>query len=472
MTSYLHVLNTYAWRWRFWIFGGLYVYVGWLVAHASDHPAARGRTTDALAHLQMIFISTIVAFLLMAFLALHVRRQFGTPQAHVMPGFFAPHFGMFVFTSSLAWIVAPVLIAWRCGLPVLPFISGHACAAIFLGLVVIWPGAMMLLVAAFFAPALFAQTSSISRASQLRFAENFVSGQLGGLYFALFALAAAAYVGAAWRLRRLSDLSAATSDDFSLEIKNDAYTNRGAFKLLENLRDLATERRLAATMHAREGVGVRRIPSAASFGELALYGLIILAIAPLAWYLFGAPEAGMFVVTVGSAIMVFGPLSTWRFRLNALAPEVLKPTTRRDAIRRVVLAMGMDFLIWGAAASLVVVCGYLLMIGQRGFAYPSSVSTHLLAMWGAIVLIYGITLATMRFRYWVPLFLGLIPGTMVSCLLLALLFVQLADPGRNMRRDDWRFAIQVSARFAVCCAAIGLVLSRYSYRRLLEADLR
>ncbi|HEY2893850.1 MAG TPA: hypothetical protein VGJ16_06550 [Pirellulales bacterium] len=474
MTSYLHVLNTYAWRWRFWIFGGLYLFFAWASAeglHGSRSAQSLGM--NALQKLGVLYFTTIAATIVLAFFALHVRRQFGSPQAHVVPRFFGPHFTVFVATSSFVWLVIPWLMTQRSLLPVLPSISCHACAAILLGMVVVWPGAMVLLVPMFFAPLLlFGRLNGINHESQVRFAEHFVGGELQWLYFVLLALAALAYAAAGWRLQRLSDLSASTSDDFSLEVKPDAYTNRAGLTFLQTWRDRATESRLLATDKGRDSFRLRWIPSATSFPELAIVTLLILALMPTAWYLFGAHDAGFFVLTVGSAIMIFAPLSAWRFRLNALAPEVVMPATRRQAIRRVVLAMGLDFVLWGIAASLVIVCGYLFQVGQRGFSYLPVVTSHLLGLWGAIVMIFGVSLATLRFRYWVPLFLGMLPGAMVLCAYLAIVFATLIFPISYARRDDARYAATASIFFAASCTAVGLLVSGYSYRRLLEADLR
>ncbi|HTM53605.1 MAG TPA: hypothetical protein VL175_06225 [Pirellulales bacterium] len=470
MSSYLHVLNTYFGRWRFWIFGGFYVLMAWLTSGINRERSPGIREWDALG---FIVFSTIIASLFMAFLALHVRRQFGSPQAHVMPGFFAPHFAVFVAVSSVIWIVIPWLMAERSQWPALPFVSAHACAAILLCLIVIWPRALVLLLGMFLGPVLiFGNVGLFSRAAQIRFAQGFVEGEFGGVYFVLIALALAAYVCAAWRLRRLSDLSAATSDDFSLEIKNEAYTNRASFGILQDWRDQTTESRLAAIGPTRDSVRLRWVPSATSIPEIAILGVLIVALGLAVWYFVGESGAAVLVFTVGTAAMVFGPLSTWRFRLNALATEVMRPATRRQAFRRVVMAMALDFLIWGVAATLVVACSYLFLIGERGFFYRSAILIHLMALWGAIVLIFGVTLATLRFRYWVPLFLGLVPGIMVACLLGAVMLATLTYPVSRGRRDDVRYGTLAALNFALSCSAVGLLLSRYSYRKLLEADLQ
>lgn len=468
MSSYLHVLNTYVGRWRFWIFGGFYVLMALIIAEQD-----RQRRTTSLDELGWIVFSTILASLLMAFLALHVRRQFGSAQAHVMPGFFGPHFAVFVATSSLVWIVVPWLMGARLGMPTLPFVSGHACAAILLCLFVIWPRAIVLLLGAFFGPVLlFGDVGLFSRASQTRFAEGFVTGDFGGLYFTLIAVAVVAYVVAAWRLRRLSDLSAATSDDFSLEIRNEAYTNRAGLGILQRWRDQATEFRLGAIEPAQDSILLRWIPSATSIPEIAILGVLIVALGLAVWHFTGESGAAVLVFTVGTTAMVFGPLSTWRFRLNALATEVMRPATRRQAFRCIAMAMALDFLIWGLAASLVIACSYLFLIGERGFFYRSAILIHLMALWGAIVLIFGVTLATLRYRYWVPLFLGLVPGIMAACLLGAVMLATYTYPVSRHPRDDVQYGTLAALNFALSCSAVGLVLSRYSYRKLLEADLQ
>src|SRR3954469_24275453 len=152
MNSYLHVLNTYVWRWRFWIFGGLYVWLAWGITRSirnSTRPLPALDRVGILIPPSLIFVAII-----MAFFALHVRRQFGTPQAHLVPGFFVPHYTVFVVLTSLFWVGIPWCMAARIAEPALPLVAAHASAAIFLGLVVLWPQALSLLVGFFLVPAL------------------------------------------------------------------------------------------------------------------------------------------------------------------------------------------------------------------------------------------------------------------------------------------------------------------------------
>ena len=262
MSKYLHVLHSYARRPRFWIFGG--VPATWLsrasIPRQAQQPA--------------ICISVLFASVVMGLIALHLRRQFATPQAHLVPDFFMPHFVVAVFLSSLVWIAVPWWEAWHMQLAGQVVISAHAPAAILMAAVVLWPKAIVAI------PALAAAGSAARDATAAR--RDFplaIHGRRNvGRYWALIGAAIVGYFLIAWRLRRLSDINVATSDDFSLEQPGNELAKNPLVDRLLGWRDAAIERRLAASGGRSRSIALRRIPSAVSWQELAICPILTLAL--------------------------------------------------------------------------------------------------------------------------------------------------------------------------------------------------
>jgi hypothetical protein len=466
MNSFWHVVRTYVRRLRFWIFGGFYLFVAWRI---SSLPLQVKYMHEAVATTQAVATSVVFAMVFTALLGLHLRKQFGTPQAHVMPGFFAPHFAVAVLITAVVWIVIPWIVAVEVSLPPLVVISLHAPAIVLLALVVWWPRTAVLLVAAPVAMLALARPTTVQSDFSRSFLYRFLAGELQPVYFGLLALGGLAYVAMAWRLARLSDTAVATSDDFSIEPARSSYLPNPWLGRLQSWRDAAVERCLATTAGQEYSVRARRIPGVVSWWEFVGLTAVLLVIMGMTWYWFGEAEAGWVVLVVGTAVMLFGPLSSWRFRLNALGTEFMWPASRRSFLRQLTLAMALDFCLWTAAASMVVACGYLMLLGQPRYPFWQSLVGHAFALWGTAAILYGISLATLRFRYWIPLFIVAIPVLMYVGLCLGLLFESLFLAGRSARAVD-RLAY-MPVFYAVGCALIGLTLVGLTYRRWLEADL-
>jgi hypothetical protein len=449
MNKYLHVAHSYLSRPRFWIFGLCYLAIVGLLS--LDPPEAR------------ICFSVLFACIVTGLGALHLRRQFATPQAHLMPDFFLPHFQVAVAASVLVWIFVPWWEAVQIHISPLAVISIHAMAPIVMAAVVLFPKAIVLTPTA---PILVVWM--IRTRKDFTFAASFLAGDELLVSWGLIGLAVVGYALAAWRLVRLSDVTVATSDDFSVEApRSDLQSNRWMEGLL-GLRDAAIDRRLMHAAGSGALLATRRIPGTVSLAELALSSVVILALMPLAWLALRDAVGAWLVMTVGTGLMLFAPFSTWRFRCNKLAMEFMRPAARGSFLRQMLWAMALDFCLWTGVATAVVAIGYLFLVGQPGFSFLLGLSAHVAAMCSLSVLLFGIGLATLRFRAWMPLFIGLL---VVSVFAAGYAMVLVVEWHQRWKGNPYLTGYTAVGTFAVVCVAIGLVLTWIAYHRWLTADL-
>lgn len=459
MNKYFHVAHAYWSRPRFWIFGLLYLLVAYQAAAsvAADPPNVRAQ----------IVLSVLFASIVTGLLALHLRRQFATPQAHLTPDFFIPHVVVAVLASSLIWIAVPWWEATQMKVDPRVVISVHALTPVLLAAVVWWPKAIVLIPAT---PILALGLVLSRRPREIDFATQFMAGEKWAAYWGLIALGVASLVLAAWRLARLSDIAVATSDDFALEQpRSDLPRNRWLERLLA-LRDAAIDRRLMQATGSGARLATRRIPSTISLAELALFCILIVGLMPILWFVMGDVSGAWIILILGTGLMLFAPFSSWRFRCNALAMEFMRPAARDVFLRQMIWAMALDFCLWTSAATLVAACGHLFFISQNGFNYFVGVPVQVVTMWGFAVLLYGIGLATLRFRAWMPFFIGILLCSVIA----AFFATALAERAARYMAIEIGFGIQeyvVVATFSLTCAAIGLALALVTYRRWLTADL-
>jgi len=451
MNKYWHVAHAYWSRPRFWIFGLLYLLI---VSSQADPMNARPQ----------IVLSVLFGSIVSGLLALHLRRQFATPQAHLTPEFFVPHVVVAMLAMSLIWIWVPWWEATRMKLNPLVVISVHGLTPALLAAIVWWPKAIVLIPAV---PLVAVSLVASRRPRELGFARQFLAGERWGVCWALIALGIAGLILTAWRLARLPDVAVATSDDFSLEPpRSDLPSNQWLERLL-SWRDAAIDRRLMGVRGSQ--LVMRQIPSTISLAELALFSTTIVVLMPLLWFAFGDVGGAWTTLILGTGLMLFAPLSSWRFRCNALAMEFMRPAARHTCLRQLIGAMALDFCLWTSAATLVAACGQLLFIGQSGYKYLVGVSIQTVTMWGVAVLLFGIGLATLRFRAWVPFFIGILLCSVVAAVFAMVLVERML---RNYISGGISTAeFIVIATFALACAAIGLALARVTYRHWLKMDL-
>ena len=132
-TRYWYVAETYWRRPRFWFFGACYVatFAWWL------------RLADPKTQ---VLISFNLAWIAGCFIALHIRRQFGSAAARLVPGFALPHLVIGAAVIGLIWLAIPgvevALGRWPRA-----SIALHAVAATLTAAVVCWPRVLVLLAA-------------------------------------------------------------------------------------------------------------------------------------------------------------------------------------------------------------------------------------------------------------------------------------------------------------------------------------
>ncbi len=119
-----------------------------------------------------------------------------------------------------------------------------------------------------------------------------------------------------------------------------------------------------------------------------------------------------------------------------------------------------------SAATLVAACGQLFFIRQNGYDYFDVFAAQAVIMWGFAALLFGTGLATLRFRAWMPLFIGILVCSSFLALYLALAVEALAKRSGSKPTAYISFGV-----FSLSCVAIGLVLAWATYRRWLTADL-
>ncbi|HEX3726331.1 MAG TPA: hypothetical protein VHV08_08810, partial [Pirellulales bacterium] len=375
MTDQLfQVARTYAYRPRFWIFGGCYVLsMLWWTAHAVA-PVIRSITSVALAAMVGCFV------------ALHLRRQFGSSGAKMMPGFAGPHLAVGALVSLSIWLVVPAVGAWLVGLPLVGRLGIHAIAGIFLALVVCWRRVILLLAAT---PLLvmWMRTTILTDHS---WAERFVEGQFPWIAASLFAIALVLHVAAAVVLLRLSDQSAAVSDDFLVETpRTDHIVGRWDDWLL-TFRDTAVRHRLADAGSGWWTVERWRIPTVGSWLQLGLAVSLAMLLLGIIWGASGErPMAGVVAVLIAAPIMLVAPFGSWHQRRIALGLESMRPVTRTQFVREIFLALALDVFRWTCVASIFSTATLYLTLFFAWHTAPPSRANPLPILAGQFMIIWS-----------------------------------------------------------------------------------
>jgi len=451
-----HVLRTYTSRVRFWVLAAMLLL--WLLPR-SDDPLPPG---DAAA---VLTFTTCTGILTLGFLALHLRRQFSGPHARLMPGFAGPHLLVGAILLTVVWCVWPIALATRIFQgPPAPVAAAHALGAVAFAIILWFPRAM--------APVLIAPllllwlTRTLIGPSAEGFVRAFVAGDLPRLYAAIVIAAVAAYPLAAWKLLSLDD-RATGGDDLAAQAKTAGYAPSRWARWFVPWRDASIAGQLAPRWRGAT-LTWRRLPSATSLNELGMACLAIVALAIVVWLVTSNPHLAWGVMLLGAVVMLFAPLDAWRHRFGMLGAELLRPASRREFSRQMVLAMGLDFFTWTAAASAVVITSYVALLDYAGLALVAMVPQLLLLLWGLSLAVYGVGIWSLGYRYWLPTFVAMLLGAMslaVSLGIAAMLLYVVVD-GEGLHRD-W----VLTTIFPVVLGAIGLYLARHTYQSWQKTDL-
>lgn len=406
------------------------------------------------------FVSACVAALLACFLALHMRRQFGTAAAKLVPGFAGPHLIVAGLVSLTVWAGVPTLQAWRFGLRIESVVAIHAIAGLLLALVVIWPRAIVLIV---LAPVSVAWIVSNVDRRPAEWLERFASVGDPWVSVPLIALTLVAHGVAGWFLLRLTDQSAVLDDLASDAPRFEGAAGRVEAWLLDR-RDAVVTRQLSQVGTGLWAILRWRIPVALSWTQLALYPLTVAAILLPTLRSTSDPGIVILVLVATNSVFAFAPFANWRGRRHWMAAEVTRPVTRDQYFCETAVALAWDIVLWfsmmGIAAGFVV-----------GFLSPPvddrtvlAVGAYLAVLLGLAVFLFGLGLLTMRWSYWFAiLVLSTIVWSFVSVWSLAVLLaaVKLLMP----------LPLLLPILWAVVSALVGLKLIQVARRKWSEADL-
>jgi hypothetical protein len=451
------VARTYHGRWRFWIFGGAYAfYALWMFPR---HLATIRESQIQAWVAQGLLLSMILASAVGCLAALHLRRLLSGPAAHAVPGFWGPHLLVGAVASLAIWVAVPWAQADLAGLSPLRVIALDSLAGTLGALVLLWPRAIFLL-GLIPASLVWVATQRPGSALLIRFFE----GEMPIVSIAAIVLAIVAYPIAALILFRTRDRTATFSDDLVID-RSHEIASRWKQPLLQ-LRDAAIDWRLGGAGHFTWPLRRWLIPCAVSWTEIGLLlGLVIVVMTATglaSWNVGGA----WIVAAVAGITVLFIPLSSWRFRCMALTPECIRPVTRRQFVRQFMSAMLWDFAVWTAVAALVSALGYLPLFWGGAPDVLKILGTHAVGLWSTSVLLYGTALATIRLRYWLPWFLGLLMGSIIGAAYLLRLSLWLVKEFNFVQRDGVQFGLVVAV-----FSGIGLLLGFFTYRRWLRMDL-
>jgi len=400
LKSCRYVGLTYLMRWRFWFFGIWYLLVAW--------PWREGSVTP------FVLVTSMLGGILACFVALHLRRQFATPAAKIVPGFAGPHLAVGALVSGAIWIAVPGIGAWVRALPAWGPIGAHAPVGLLLALVVCWRPAMLLLAVA---PISLLATATPVWFDQKSLPNQFIRGDFPEWSWAAIALAVTANVLAARRLVRLPEADTSASDDFSVEPAEEGRITGRWDEWLLRARDAAIRRRLADAGFGWWSVQRWRVPGAISWLHFALAtsgGALLVAF--VAWAA-DSRQAATAVAGLVSVAMVFAPVHCWHQRRGATQLEFMRPVTRGQYFGQAALAFGLDMLVWTVLAMLFAAASFSITHwGPFDLRFAVQLLVMLLVVVHCSLAFYSVGLATYRQRYWLSLMAGLCFGWLFAML--------------------------------------------------------
>ncbi|MEX2114993.1 MAG: hypothetical protein WD845_17500 [Pirellulales bacterium] len=446
----LQVARTYFERWRFWIFGLPYVFFSCLWAAKTDVTAG-----------QQILMTVFLASFVGCFVALHLRRQFGTPLAKVAPHYAAAHLTVGAAVSLLLWVAVPGVQGWLLGVPPWGPIGAHALAGLLLAIAVCWRQAIVLIlglpvfVIAFNEPRLFEGATPLGQ---------FLLGNRPELSVMAIVAAIAMHLAAAKVLLGLSDQSVSISDDLTLEAPRHDRALGRLDELILRLRDGVVRRRLADAGFGWWSIQRWRVPGSTSWTQLGLAALAGGFLVGVGKWGSGQTGGAVFGLVISIGAMLIAPFNSWHLRRGALGSELLRPVTRRQYVWQVALAVAWDAFIWTVLASAFSLA-VLVSTFDRQPDSLQSYAVFLLFVWSAAVFVYGVGLATFRSRYWLPLMVGLaLLGTLFNAYAAARLTATMTSPGQQP-------VMHVGLYFLFAWILGGVLLAGWTIWRWLRADV-
>ena len=458
--AFVQVARTYWRRPRFWVFGGCYLFAAlvgvprWgLTYHPSPFDLA-------------LFVSVMLACVVASLAALHLRRLLSGPVAHVVPDFVAPHLAIGALVSLLIWVAIPCAQAAITGHGVFYLVSLHALAGVLGALVLFFPQSILLLGLG----PLAAMWASVPHRTGALFLRSFGAGEEPATGALVIALGVLTYPLAALALLRTLDRSATFSDDLVVD-RSHQVSSRWKNWLL-GLRDPTIEWQLNARGDLGGAVRRWRIPCVVSARELLLLVGAVAGWMVAAWLAVGDPEAPLLVANLASFVALFIPLSSWRYRATALAGEFMRPVARAVFVRQFFAAMVLDFCSWTLLATLLMAIGLISLLPEAPTKLADvpyvvfGLCCWAIFLWALAALLYGIALATLRVRYWLPWFAGLFLAALFGIGYGVIGTFHWHAQAFGRANNNYLFAALVLA-----FAGFGCALGWWAYRRWLTMDI-
>jgi len=189
------------------------------------------------------------------------------------------------------------------------------------------------------------------------------------------------------------------------------------------------------------------------------------------WWVEGEGHAwAAFALVLSCAILLLLPLGPWQSRRWAMSQEILRPVSREKYYRQFLGAMAMDMVTWLGTASVLIFVVVLLEWYNINPVNRLTDVTRMFALsfallWSMAAFVYGVGVATLHRRFWLPIIAVTTIGWFVGC------WYSVALTGLYLNiRSDWYMAMAFVA-FPVVTAAIGLGLTLSTYRRWVRGDV-
>lgn len=371
MNRHWQVLKTYLLRPRFWLLVPIYLLVG-------------------------PFASVCVGALLACFLGLHMRRQFGTAAAKLMPGFTPPHLTIAAAVSLAMWAGVPAAQAWWFGLRIDSVVAIHAPTGILLALVAIWPRSIVLVV---LAPMWLAWLVSRSGHETYDWLQYFALHGRWTYSVPLIVSAVVIQAVASWFLLRLNDQSA-VNDDLASDLPKFEGTAGRVENWLLDRRDAVVQRDLGSIGRGIWSIRRWRVPVAIAWPQLAVFPLAVLIVTLSVRSASSDVSLVIFSIGATAVVFLFAPLAPWRGRRHWIAMEVTRPVTRDQYFCELAIALAMDMALWFAVVAIVSGVAISCFANVRHWSFAPEMAAFIGALAGISVFLFGLGLLTLRNRYW------------------------------------------------------------------------